>query len=83
MEEQAAPDTADEKKTEETPLPVTEKTHKDAPLAWLCKIADASVGRFVVLEVMYDKPKHRRGITVAQIVMVTHDPFVFFGNLSS
>jgi hypothetical protein len=40
---------------------------RPVPVAWNSKIQDAAKGKFVVLEVVYSKPKHR-GISVAQVL---------------
>ena len=50
------------------PATIPEVAHPDAPASWGCVMAQAAIGKFVVLEVNYDKPK-RRGISVGQVLL--------------
>ena len=49
-----------------SPVEEQEEVHPPVPASWDCSMDDASVGKFVALEVLYDRPK-RRGIAVGQV----------------
>ena len=59
----------DEKHVEPASSEVT--ANLQIPEAWNTSIDEAAVGKFVVLEVVYSKPK-RRGISVAQVCAHAH-----------